>query len=276
MDRQLPRTHSDVDRTEHFDMYPETIRSSLLPPTARPFLQEFREFCKHQHFDILYKVLGLISIGLGLSKDRLWKLHHRGTSDTGQSLDVADDDQIDWPHSHDHYSYKVYLPLKDVPRTEEWLRQHADRGTVSLIYSQPVQGLQVIEDGKWKYVKYYPGGIVVNAGESFEALTAGLIRGAPHRVAEPPEDQRHMRRLGIFYFSLPLSDVLLQPLKEFDNVEATDKFAEYRRLGGPPMTCNDWAKVRTRLMGTKRPETRKGDERTWQDAVYDLHFEKFI
>jgi len=47
-----------------------------------------------------------------------------------------------------------------------------------------------------------------------------------------------MRRLGIFYFSLPLPDVLLQPLKEFENVEARDKFAEYRRLGGPSMTCD--------------------------------------
>jgi hypothetical protein len=34
-------------------MYPETIRSSLLPPTARPYLHEFREFCKVNHSTLL-------------------------------------------------------------------------------------------------------------------------------------------------------------------------------------------------------------------------------
>jgi hypothetical protein len=28
-------------------------------------------------------------------------------------------------------------------------------------------------------------------------------------------------------------------------------------------------------MGTQKPETRKGDDRTWEDEVYDLHFKKF-
>jgi hypothetical protein len=51
-------------------------------------------------------------------------------------------------------------------------------------------------------------------------------------------DFLRMRRLGVFYFALPLSDVRLEPLEEFNDIEPQDKFAEYRRLGGESMTCN--------------------------------------
>ena len=42
-----------------------------------------------------------------------------------------------------------------------WMKGHTDSGTISLLCSQPVVALQILSpDGKWRYVKHVPNGIV--------------------------------------------------------------------------------------------------------------------
>ena len=42
-----------------------------------------------------------------------------------------------------------------------WMKGHTDSGTISLLWSQPVVALQIMStDGKWRYVKHVPNGIV--------------------------------------------------------------------------------------------------------------------
>ena len=41
------------------------------------------------------------------------------------------------------------------------MKGHTDSGTISLLWSQPVVALQIMStDGKWRYVKHVPNGIV--------------------------------------------------------------------------------------------------------------------
>ena len=41
------------------------------------------------------------------------------------------------------------------------MKGHTDSGTISLLWSQPVVALQILSpDGKWRYVKHVPNGIV--------------------------------------------------------------------------------------------------------------------
>ena len=42
-----------------------------------------------------------------------------------------------------------------------WMKGHTDSGTISLLWSQPVVALQIMcPNGKWRYVKHVPNGIV--------------------------------------------------------------------------------------------------------------------
>ena len=41
------------------------------------------------------------------------------------------------------------------------MKGHTDSGTITLLWSQPVVALQIMSpDGKWRYVRYVPNGIV--------------------------------------------------------------------------------------------------------------------
>jgi len=46
---------------------------------------------------------------------------------------------------------------------------HTDFGTTTLLFSVPVTCLQIFSrDDKWRYVKYSPGALVVNIGDTLE------------------------------------------------------------------------------------------------------------
>lgn len=74
---------------QNYDFYPYTAVESRLPEAAKPYLNEFREFIEvsyvfcffrvrvdgcsstmqHNHYVILRKVLGIISLGLNMPID---------------------------------------------------------------------------------------------------------------------------------------------------------------------------------------------------------------
>lgn len=79
---------------------------------------------------------------------------------------------------------------------------HTDLGTVTLLFRQPVSGLQILNsEGQWKYVKPQNATLTVNTCDSLTALTGGLIKSSIHRVHAPPSDQAHIDRLGVLYFA---------------------------------------------------------------------------
>ena len=42
-----------------------------------------------------------------------------------------------------------------------WLKGHTDSGVLTILWSQPVVGLQIMcPDGKWRYVRYIPNSVV--------------------------------------------------------------------------------------------------------------------
>ncbi|KAJ7915179.1 hypothetical protein B0H13DRAFT_2000692 [Mycena leptocephala] len=276
------RPDGGADTIEHFDAYPFTMRVSHLPDVGKRFVSDFRSFIKYNHYFLLRRVLAILSLGMGLPEDALWDLHHRGgTSDDG-ALDTGDNDEIVWNHSKDHLRYAMYHPPPEEDREKKkhlWIPGHTDLGSVSFLYSQPIAGLQVLSpDGKWRYIRHYPEHIIVNIGDSLEFLTGGLLKAVPHRVMEPPSDQRHLDRLGIFYFVPFLPEVPLRPLDSLiaghaDDFEVKDTFEKYRSLGGQPttLTSNDWLVLRSKLVGSPRP-ARSGREPVPEDVLYDIHF----
>lgn len=107
------------------------------------------------------------------------------------------------------------------PRTDEdnkqwrypYLVGHTDWGTFTLLSSQPVSALQILDrNGDWKWVQYTPNYLVVNVGEALELMTGGRFRATIHRDIKPPVDQEKQKRVDVIYFSRPNDEQLMQPL----------------------------------------------------------------
>lgn len=81
--------------------------------------------------------------------------------------------------SDDHLRYMIY----NVRSQDEWDRAqayskggHTDFGSLTLLFSQHVAGLQIrTPEGSWKYVKPVEGGITCNAADTLTFLTKGSL-----------------------------------------------------------------------------------------------------
>ncbi|KAF9887183.1 hypothetical protein FE257_010437 [Aspergillus nanangensis] len=109
--------------------------------------------------------------------------------------------------SDDHLRYMIY----NTRTQEEWDKAqayskggHTDFGSLTLLFSQHVAGLQIrTPEGNWKYVKPVEGGITCNVADTLSFLTNGFLKSTIHRVVTPPVDQINIPRLGLLYFCRP-------------------------------------------------------------------------
>lgn len=94
--------------------------------------------------------------------------------------DAHDYDQV----SDDHLRYMIY----NTRTNEEWDKAqayskggHTDFGSLTLLFSQHVAGLQIqTPDGSWKYVRPVEGGITCNTADTLSFLTNGMSSRFPH------------------------------------------------------------------------------------------------
>ncbi|KKY30462.1 putative flavonol synthase [Diaporthe ampelina] len=126
----------------------------------------------------------------------------------------ADAHRYDDP-SDDHLRYMCYHPrpeADDARVDNTWARAHTDFGSLTLLWSQDVAGLQIrTREGEWRYVPPVDGGIVCNVGDTLDFWSASYLRSTTHRVTRPPPDQVGGKRLGLFYFVRPGNDVDIKP-----------------------------------------------------------------
>ncbi|EHL02299.1 putative UPF0676 protein [Glarea lozoyensis 74030] len=117
--------------------------------------------------------------------------------------------------SEDHLRYMIYRPRsesQDALVDNSWSRAHTDFGSLTLLWSQNVAGLQIkTKEGEWKYVPAVDGGIICNVGDAMQFWSAGYLKSTIHRVTRPPPDQDHIHRLGLFYFVRPGNEVDIAP-----------------------------------------------------------------
>lgn len=125
--------------------------------------------------------------------------------------------------SDDHLRYMCYHPRPasdDAKVDNTWARAHTDFGSLTLLWSQNVAGLQIKtataddddNDGdQWRYVPPVDGGIICNVGDTLDFWSASYLKSTTHRVTRPPPDQLAGKRLGLFYFVRPGDEVDIQP-----------------------------------------------------------------
>ncbi|KAK4685958.1 hypothetical protein P7C73_g4177, partial [Tremellales sp. Uapishka_1] len=113
--------------------------------------------------------------------------------------------------SQDHLRYQMMYhprtPEEDAQCDNLWSWAHTDYGSLTLLFSQTVSGLQVkMPDGVYKDIKPVPGSIVVNVADTLSFMTKGYLKSTIHRVTVPATDQRHIHRVGVIFGTRPNDD----------------------------------------------------------------------
>ncbi|GMI76400.1 hypothetical protein HRI_001309300 [Hibiscus trionum] len=116
---------------------------------------------------------------------------------------------------------------------------HSDYGTVTLLMTDGVPGLQICRDKSvqpqvWEDVASMSGAFVVNIGDMMERWTNCLFRSTLHRVLRPRQD-----RYSVAFFTNPNKDCIVECLKSCCSESCLPRF--------PPIKCLDYLEERVRL-----------------------------
>ncbi|KAJ5915247.1 hypothetical protein N7454_011142 [Penicillium verhagenii] len=152
--------------------------------------------------------------------------------------------------SDDHLRYMIY----NTRTQDEWDKAqgytkggHTDFGSLTLLFSQNVAGLQIrTPEGDWKYVKPVDGGITCNIADTLSFLTNGFLKSTIHRVVTPPKDQLTIPRLGLLYFCRPGDHTAMRtvPSPLLDRLGLLTE--EDKDTGKPVATGTEYVRARVR------------------------------
>ena len=243
------REPGKYDGIEQFNFYKGEFRDhDKVPPCIRPFMDEITSFCDYLTNSVNRRLLRLLSRVLELPDDYLW-----------DHVQSRDEDQ---PVGDGYFRHALFYPLEgEHKQAMKGVRMygHKDYGTTTLLFSVPVTALQIFsKDNQWRYVKYNPGGLVINLGETLEVISGGHFKATLHKVAEPPPDQQQCERLSLVLFNSSIGDMRLKPANESPLLQREGfvleqgVFKEFMRLieaGVPVPTNKEWreAQVSTRV-----------------------------
>ncbi|KAK7007967.1 Clavaminate synthase-like protein [Favolaschia claudopus] len=245
------------DQIEHYNINRD-VRKREHPQALKPHLKEIEAFATHNHFNVLYPILRLLALGLELPEETLVEQH---------KFEAVGESSV---------RFMKYFPRskEEEKRTKQvWLKGHTDIGSVTILWSQPIGGLQILSpDGEWRWVRHIDNALVINAGDVLTFLCGGFYPATRHRVIQPPADQVGQPRLGVFYFSMANDDVKLIPHEE----SAVLQRAGIQRLceDKDAPTMEEWRKNRTLAYGSSQlvASQEKGVEEEVISGVVVKHY----
>ncbi|KAK4506479.1 hypothetical protein PRZ48_000211 [Zasmidium cellare] len=203
---------------------------------------EVEHFARHIHDQIVKKLLILCAFMLELPEDHFLRSHRYEE------------------RSNCHLRYMKYHAASSAESSElkeTWFKGHTDFGSLTLVFRQPVAGLQVLSrGGSWKWVKSMPGSITVNIGDTLELVTKGFLPSSVHRVVSPPADQRDVDRLCLMYFVRPEDEMELKSV-ESPIIEKSGLQAQPGLDAG--FTAAEWVKARV-LSGRGKVQSEQKQE----------------
>jgi isopenicillin N synthase-like dioxygenase len=250
------REAGNFDGIEQFNFYsPQFEDLNRVPGCIRPFVDEITAFCDYLEQSVTRRLLKLLSLVLELPDDWLWEniQSHGGTVGEG------------------YFRHALFYPLGEQRESMKGVRMygHTDYGTTTLLFSVPITALQIFgKDNRWRYVKYKPGALVINLGQSLEVVSGGHFKATLHKVAEPPDDQRDEQRLSLVLFNGSKGDMRLQPAMESPLLQregfyhrGEGVFHEWTKLmdaGLPVPTNKEWREANISTRVQSNPEDRIG------------------
>ncbi|KAH7160439.1 flavonol synthase [Dactylonectria estremocensis] len=235
-----------------------------LPDLLKEQLDEIETFAKVRpdYWNLSYPNI-LTLIGLARQGPRPPQPPHRSRPRTPPDYFV---NLHKWTtHDESHLRYMKYskFSAKEIEALEDglWSHGHTDLGTLTLLFRQPVAGLQIrdYETESWKWAKPLDGSLTVNAGDAYSFLTGGYIKSTIHRVSVPPKDQRHVDRLGLLYFARTQNDVALKTVDS--PVLKREGFTqnEFEAGGHPTPTMGEFTRLKQTWQQKKGVSHEKHD-----------------
>ncbi|KAJ7679466.1 Clavaminate synthase-like protein [Mycena polygramma] len=194
-------------------------------------LPEIEQFVRDLQAKVVEPLLTLVAIALELPEDYLRKIHQ---------YEVKSEDHI--RHVSPYMKCSKH-PLADNERLSSWVPGHTDLGSFTLLFRQPVAGLQIQDPvtEQWKWVKPQNATLTVNTCDALQLLTGGYVRSTIHRVMPPPRDQQHVDRLGLLYFSRPHNDVKLATIQDSPVLQREGYVKNpFEASGNPVPTMEEW------------------------------------
>ncbi|CAI8600331.1 unnamed protein product [Vicia faba] len=107
-----------------------------------------------------------------------------------------------------------YLTSEETKGSNIGLVPHTDKGTISFICDNGVQGLQLLsKTGNWVDINIPPNGFVVVVGDILQAWSNGRLEAATHRVVAKDEE-----RFVFVFFAVPREGLIIKgPSELVDN-----------------------------------------------------------
>ncbi|XVE77017.1 hypothetical protein DITRI_Ditri13aG0028200 [Diplodiscus trichospermus] len=157
---------------------------SMMGEDFRHFGKVYQEYCEDMN-KLALRIMELIGISLGL--------------DRAYFRDFFEDNDSTCRLNNYPPCQKPELALGTGP--------HADPVSLTILHQNQVNGLHVLEDGKWHVVTPVPGAFVINIGDTFKALSNGIYKSCLHRAVV---NNQTVRR-SIAFFLSPKMDKLVTP-----------------------------------------------------------------
>ncbi|KAF9067968.1 Clavaminate synthase-like protein [Rhodocollybia butyracea] len=231
-----------ADQIEHYNINHNVLKNAH-PSVVRPHLDEIDGFSRHNHIHILFTILRLMAMGMELPEDTFVDMHR---------FEVPGESSVRF------MKYYPRSPEENLQTKNVYLKGHTV-GSITILWSQPVSGLQILSpDGAWRYIKHIPNALVVNSGDVMRLLSGNFYKPTIHRVIQPPKDQEHLERLGIFYFAMAADDVKLASVK-------TGATPESEKASAP--TMSEWRKERTEKYGTGSMRPSPKEEKVEEEVI---------
>ncbi len=141
-------------------------------------------------------------------------------------------------------------PGQMLERDQLGMGAHTDYGIVTILWADPVPGLQILApDGTWHSVQPAPGALLINLGDLLARWTNDRWMSTMHRVV-PPTDAggRSLRRRSAAFFHDGNADALISTLGPcrsadglvYDDVTVAEHLAE-KLAGSRGLELNDRA-----------------------------------
>ncbi|XP_057795865.1 flavonol synthase/flavanone 3-hydroxylase-like [Salvia miltiorrhiza] len=139
---------------------PNAVDYRFWPKTPPDYREVTEEYGKNLQ-EVVEKLLGCLSLGLGLGAEEL------KTAVGGEEL---------------VYNLKInYYPPCPRPDLVLGVPAHTDLSALTILVPNQVQGLQVFRDQHWYNVSYIPNALIIHIGDQIEILSNGKYKAVLHR-----------------------------------------------------------------------------------------------
>ncbi|MCU0565168.1 MAG: isopenicillin N synthase family oxygenase [Oculatellaceae cyanobacterium Prado106] len=144
------------------------------------------------------------------------------------SLDLPESFFVE-KHGENYFLRLLHYPAFDQPLAADQMRagEHTDYGSITLLFQDPVGGLEIRVADQWIAAPYIPETVVINIGDAMQRWTNNRFRSTPHRVVLT-EGQEIQSRYSTALFCDPNPDVEISCLPICQSSDRPPQYAPIR------------------------------------------------